>query len=396
MKTKKGLKLFLLSRESEKGQSLVLWTLFLVFVILPITALAIDQGSLYWARRERQKITDAACLNGAIAMRLGLDPYAAIVNTLNGHGLTAEYYSPQVGNGTSLDVGIEIAGESIRVAVWGPTQAWFSQFIPGWQGWSIGARPHCEKGIGGPAPLVLEEVVDDGDLVLETKKPNDHWEGGACPDQISEPNSDPSLRNPPYCWVWGVDQQVLAGDGHNANEGTVSMNGLVAPDVRCEGAPSVTNLCESKVYIPPAEEGAVNPLKGLTKEYMCGGYNGYEPIPGVFSGVHSANVAQMEGVSNAMLSKAIQQCYGLNELIVFWVYSGGVVWDGNKNYEYVEIIGLAVGRITYVDANTVAVIPVYPAQNLGDPNTLRDDLPKTVDELGEAGFNVRPILLPWD
>ena len=362
-------------------------------------ALSVDGGILFWSRSEQRKVTDIACINGAVLLGMGGDVNeinAKIIETIQEHGMSDKYYTPQAGTGATLSKGMEIVGNTIRVATWSPINDFFAHFIPALKPLEIGDRSHCQAGIGGPAPLILEEIVDEGDLVLETSKPNDHWDAGPCPDQISVPNSDPSERTPPYCWVWGVDQQVLAGDGHNPNEGTVSMNGLIALDVRCQGAPGEPNKCTSKIFIPPAEEGAVNPLKGLTAGYMCAGYNGPAPIPGVYTGVHSANIAQMEGVSNAQLTQAILQCYGLGKLIITYVYPGGIVWGGNKNYDYVETIGLAVSRITYIDANTVAVIPIYPAQNLGDPSTLRDDLPKTIAELEMAGFYARPIYLPWE
>lgn len=394
----RGLTDFLQHEKSERGAMMIMQAIFLLATIF-IAALVVDGGNLYVQRRILQKTADIACINAAIGLNLGQDAATVAADTVLAHDISEEYFTPKEGEGIGLLRGIEVSddGEYIRVALYGPVQTYFIQFVPGLgDNLEMGAKAHCKKGIGGPAPLVLEEKTDEDDLVFETKKPNDHWTGGPCPNQMAAPNPDPAERDPAYCWVWGVDIQMLAGDGHTANEGTVSMNGLVAPDVRCEGAPSESNMCPSKVYIPPATEGAVNPLKGLTQSYMCGGYNGYEPIPGTFSGVHSANVAQLEGVSNAQLSKAVTDCYGFGDLIVAWVYAGGVVWDADKNYDYVEIIGLVVARIVYVDANSVGVIPVYPVHNAGDPNTLRDDLPKTVAELETAGYNVKPILVEWE
>lgn len=382
-------------REGERGQSMVFLALVFVFVILPMAALAVDLGSLWMARRERQKLADAACLAGAIAAQNGESVYNAIVANLTANGVDPSLYTPTEGSGTGLGRGIEIAGGEVRVALWGRTLAWFSQFIPGFDGWEMGARAHCQEGLGGFLPLALKEWEGPNSRILETEDPNDEW-SGACPDQSIDPESDVSLRNPPYCWVWG-DLQVLAGDGHRPNEGDVSMNGLIAPDVRCENPPGPSNNCTEKVYIPPAPEGsALNPLKDLTMGYIsAGGYDGPLPYVGYYEGPHSALIAQMEGVSNNFLVQEIDARYNIGDLIIVFVYRDGTLWDGNKNFDYVEVIGYAVVRIDYMDANTIAVRPVFPEHNLGDLS-IADDLPRSPADITEAGFQIYPILLPWD
>jgi len=378
-------------KKSEKGQSLVIWALFLIFVVFPFAALAIDLPSMWMSRRDLQKLADEACLSGAIADQNGIIIYDAIVQSLNDNGVDPNLYTPNSGTGTGLGKGIEVGG-SVRVALWGETLSWFSQIIPDITGWEIGARAHCKEGLGGFLPLALKEWEGPNSKILETDDPNDEW-SGACPDQSIDPDSDVTTRTPPYCWVWG-DWQILAGDGHRVNEGGVSMNGLVAPDVRCE---HLGQRCTSRVYIPPVPEGtAVNPLKSYTQGYIAaGGYDGPLPIPGTYTGVHSALIAQQEGVSNNFLVQEIAKRYSVGDNIIVFVYRDGELYDGNKNFDYVEVIGYAVVKIIFMDANTIAVVPVYPEINEGDLS-IEDDLPKSPAEIGEAGFDVFPVLIPWD
>jgi hypothetical protein len=151
------------------------------------------------------------------------------------------------------------------------------------------------------------------------------------------------------------------------------------------------------VYIPPAPDGVqANTLKDLTMEYIAaGGYNGPRPIPGVYTGEHSALIAQQEGVSNHFLAQEIGERYNVGDQLLVFVYQDGELYDGNKNFDFVEVIGYAVVRLDYIDANTVAVRPVYPEQDSASDG-IENDLPQSLEEVREAGFEIYPILLPWD
>ncbi len=380
-----------MNKKSEKGQSFLVWALVIPLFILPLAALAIDLSSMWMSRRDMQKLVDEACLAGAIAEQNGNNIYNAIVQSLNDNNVDPSLYTPNEGAGTDLGKGIEVGG-GIRVALWGETLSWFSQFLPEFSGWETGAKARCQEGLGGFLPLSLKEWEGEDSRILETDDPNDEW-SGPCPDQSIDPGSDVIERDPPYCWVWG-DWQVLAGDGHRVNEGGVSMNGLIAPDVRCEYK---GQKCTSRVYIPPVPEGAaVNKLKSYTMGYIAaGGYDGPLPYVGVYTGVHSALIAQQEGVSNNFLAQEIAARYGVGANLIVFVYRDGELYDGNKNFDHVEVIGYAVVKIVFIDANTIAVVPVYPATNEGDIS-IKDDLPKTPAEIGAAGFDIYPVLIPWD
>ena len=54
------------SKSGERGQSLVLLALFLLFVLLPTLALVVDGARLYRARSLLQTATDAACEDAAV------------------------------------------------------------------------------------------------------------------------------------------------------------------------------------------------------------------------------------------------------------------------------------------------------------------------------------------
>jgi hypothetical protein len=413
-----------MKRSLERGQSLVFFTLVFIFLIVPFTALALDLPSLWTARRDRQKLVDEACLAGAIAAKQGNDIYTGVIQSLDDNGVDPSLYTPNEGSGVNLGKGIEI-GSSLRVALWGPTLAWWSQLIPGVDGWQIGARAHCMKGIGAFLPLALKEFEGPGTRILETADANDEW-SGICPDQDQLGIWPPSNRNPPNCWVWG-DLQILAGDGHRVNEGDTSMNGLIAPDVRCVDAPpGPANKCDAKYYTNAVPDGAAaNTLKSYTKQYIqLGGYNGPLPVPGCYgedtgsracNDMYSALIAQQEGVSNNFLAQEVAANYNLHDLLVVFVYRDGELYDGNRNFDYVEVIGYVVVSIEYIDANTIGVKPVDPASgrvatvcdSLSSDNTAQDFdacisdftnglLYPNPDVITDAGYIIRPILLPWN
>ncbi|MGB6839262.1 MAG: pilus assembly protein TadG-related protein [Microgenomates group bacterium] len=380
-----------MNRKSERGQVFIIVAFFLLLVGLPFLAWLTDQGFLYLARRHHQKVVDSACLAGAIAAQNGDPIEAEILASFVNNGVDPSYYTPYEGSGVGLVKGIEL-WPNIRVRMLGPTTSILSHFLGNPDGLIMAAEAYCKRGLGGFLPLALKEWEGPGSKILKTDDPNDEW-SGACPLPFPDPSVSPIDRSPPNCWVWG-DWQVLAGDGHRPNEGGISMNGLIAPDVRCE---HLGQKCTSKVYIPPVPEGvAVNTLKSYTKGYIAaGGYDGPLPIPGIYTGVNSALIAQQEGVSNNFLAQEIAERYGVGSYLIVFVYGSGELYPGNKNFDYVEVIGYAVVKIVYIDANTVAVVPVYPATNEGDLS-IEDDLPKSPQEIGEAGYDIYPVLLPWD
>jgi hypothetical protein len=343
---------------------MVLWALILLFVILPVMALTIDQGSLYWARRSQQKMADAACLDGAIGSHLGLDSRTTVVNSLTAHGLDTAYWDPQEGTGTSLGKGIEVGGGEIRVAVWGPTLSWFSQFIPGWSGWEIGARARCDVGVAGPLPLTLKEceLAAGADTCVEDDGTT-HYAPG---------------------WSWG-DEMDLAGQQHDPNISTgMSFSGLVAPDIRCDND---DDQCAAKTYYPPVDSGTpANTVKSLTMNYILnGGYNG--PAPNV-----GENIAALDGVSNHQLASAIDTVANVGDVLLVMVYNTGEVYDGNANYDYVKIVGYTFVRVTQIFTNNVKVRPI----DIGSCNTGSTPEDDIFDSLADAPFNLNPVLLPWD
>lgn len=353
-----------MERPSERGQSLILWSLVLIFVILPMLAFTIDQGSLYWARRARQKATDAACLNGAIASRLGNDARAQVVTTLTNHDLDKSYWEPEVGTGESLSKGIENSGGEIRVAVWGPTLSWFSQFIPGFTGWEIGARSRCDMGIAGPLPLTLKEC----ELAEDAEE---------CIDSEGNINYAPD-------WEWG-DEMYLAGQKHDPNISTsMSFAGLVAPDIRCVNP---DDECDEKWYIPPVEEDtSSNTVKEITRQYIRNrGYTGPAPVPG-------ERLGALDGASTAKLVQAIDETYDVGDIVFVMVYEAGEVHDGNQNYDYATIEGYTFVRITQITANNVKVVPI-DIGNCNSGPTPEDDI---IDSPDDSPFNLNPVLLPWD
>jgi len=389
-----------MDKRTERGQILIIVAMFLIFVSFPILAWVCDQGFIFLERRRYQKAADSACLNAVIADMNGLDPWAAATQALLNEGVPAQYFSPVVGSGIDLVKGIWIDYKIARVRVNGSSTSILAHFL-GADGWHVAAEANCYKGMGGFLPLALKEY-EEGSKILQTDDPNDYW-SGPCPAHlwVEETLSIPPVeREVENCWVWG-DEQVLAGDGHIPNEGDVSMAGLIAPDLRCEEPPAEQNNCTQRVYIPPAPYGAAsNKVKDLTLSYIsAGGYDGPLPIIGNYFGPHSALIAQQDGVSNNFLVQAIADRYDVGDLITVFVYDSGQLWNGNKNFDYVEVIGYAVVKITYLDANTVAIRPEWPTITGGEvdfEDLLADDLPVTLEEIAGAGYELYPILIPWE
>lgn len=389
--------------KNEKGQALIIFALVLIFVVFPVLAWVTDQGFIYLERRRLQKIVDSACLNGAVADQNGGDAYTVITQSLLDYGLGTAWFLPHEGSGIDFVRGIEI-DSGIRVRVVGPSTSILSHFL-GADGWTVAAEAHCTMGFsGGALPLALKEYEGERSKILSTDDPNDYW-SGPCPEHLwvtATLSIPPVEREVENCWVWG-DWQVLAGDGHLPNEGDISMNGLIAPDVRCQNK---GQKCTWKEYIPPAPAGAaLNTLKALTMGYIyAGGYDGPEPWVGFYGGthdyntdVHSALIGQMEGVSNKFLAQAVAARYDVGDKVVVFVYRSGELYDGSKNFDHVEVIGYAVVELVYIDANTIAVIPFWPTLDSGVDyeDLLIDDLPKTIADVKGAGFQLYPILLPW-
>jgi len=389
-----------MGKKTECGQTLVIVALFLVFVVFPIMAWVVDQGFIYTERRRYQKAADSACLNAVIAKMNGNDPWAAATQALLNEGVPSDYFTPIEGSGLSIIKGIWLDYVTARVRVVGQSTSILSHFL-GADGWDVAAEANCYKGMGGFLPLALKEF-EEGSKIRQTTDPNDYW-SGPCPanlwvaETISIPPAEREVEN---CWVWG-DEQILAGDGHVPNEGDTSMAGLIAPDLRCEGPPAEQNNCIQRVYIPPVPEGsASNKVKDLTLSYIsAGGYDGPLPIIGHYYGPHSALIAQQDGVSNNFLAQEIGERYGVGELLVVFVYRSGQLWNGNKNFDYVEVIGYSVVKITYIDANTIAVRPEWPSIAGGEvdyEDLLADDLPVTLEEIQAEGYELYPILIPWE
>jgi hypothetical protein len=438
-----------MTKRTEKGQTLVLFTIIFMFVVLPITAWVVDQGLLYFTRRSLQKVVDSACLAGAIAQQTSHDEVTAITESLTNNGIESQFYTPNEGTGTGLLKGIEIGSDDIRVAVLRPSVGILAQFLGNPSGWPMLAQARCESGIGGPAPLALKEWEGAGSEILITGSSTDCWgdngekckydedhHNGTCSTYEEPYDRDPvtNLKKPPTgesgtppsdrseenCWVWG-DWQILAGDGHNPNYDEKSMSGVIIPDIRCPGSPSEpledppSNTCPDPIFIDPPVDSSTQPntIKDITQSYVYdGGYYGPEPYIGDYKDdadyYHSPLVAIADGVNSSFVPKAVEDNYPIGSLIVVFVYSNGFAASGSANYDYVEIIGYAVAEVVYYDnaPNTVAVKPVFPTTSdvydevdnngLDPQDALRAVLPKTIQDIIDAGFQLYPILLPWE
>ena len=316
---------FFQSREREKGQTLILFAIFLPLLILPIAAYAIDFGMTYHTRRHSDNTTDVACMDAATAINTGYYWRDVATYRLNEAGYDSQYYEPQEGTGPTLGKGLELSSEVvqgipvpvIRVAVWGPTTSWFHSFIGRPDGLTIGARAKCTAGLGGVLPILIKEYEND-----------------------------------PPDWEWG-DTVVMFGDGWDANTGTSNdPRGVGNPDIYClDGGPS--GDCSDRLYRdPPAPDGAqVNTLKNVVLEYMKNGYDGPIVPVGTF-------IPRQSGISNNQTVRAFLETHNIGDYVAVMIINDGDVYDGERGFDNVEVIGYAIFQVDDHDANTVWGHPV--------------------------------------
>lgn len=68
------------TRTSERGAALVLFSMLLLFVLLPLMGLAFDAGMAYFIRSRLVAAADAAALAGGRSLNVGLDPSTQFAN----------------------------------------------------------------------------------------------------------------------------------------------------------------------------------------------------------------------------------------------------------------------------------------------------------------------------
>lgn len=384
----------------EEGQAAVLITLLLMFAFIVLAALAIDGGNLYVVRRDLQNMADAACLAGATELALGGDEAGAIVSARdyvirNGGQFFSEWTGPDdnLGSGSGLIYGIEVAGADVRVALQEEVPTYFTMIFNR-SGATVGAGSHCNRSAGwGPLlPIAVrryEYNADDETMQLDllSNKSADPRPGdlpcetaGTChypqtsigvplPSRYGEmlfyglrDEYKPTTGTVDSPQTGNIDCDLPPGDDNydgvcilgvhaSTNDGTENYTGWVALDIRNIVGPGSPAYPSSPAYFNEADgQAATN--KALASEWFCErGWRG-EVLP-----VLGDQLAFLPGVSADFAPKGMLACdppWQVGDQFIGVVYSG-YVWeipDLEVSVEpaYGEIEGVSPGTtqaITY-------------------------------------------------
>jgi Flp pilus assembly protein TadG len=84
------------TRASERGAALILFSLLLLFVLLPLMGLAFDTGMAYFIRSRLIAAADAAALAGGRSLNVGMDPAAQFANA---KAIATQYFNANFPSG---------------------------------------------------------------------------------------------------------------------------------------------------------------------------------------------------------------------------------------------------------------------------------------------------------
>jgi Flp pilus assembly protein TadG len=348
-------------QSDEKGQALIILTLFFLFVFLVFAALAVDGTIIYLRRRQLQNTADASALaaaeylgkdkNEAAAYQVAMDSIAENGGRIDWYSTlaTANPISTNVGSGVNLVKGIEISDDcNVRVALqWSDMGTYFTQFF-GRQTLQVGANAHaaCNRA-GGLVPIAIKRFGDERDWNMNLNNVNsakiycdecDTRESLTGPPGQGKKNSTEFLRPessvmeyedtifewPPGQMMYkppanhadksngkpGRDFWVL-GNGVAPNRGTIAYAGLINLDIRHVSSPPM----EYYNGVDPSTNS--NTLKDLGEHYIRNGYCCDIPAPG-------DEVAMYNGTSAAFSPQALRQTYREGDVIAVIVFNGHV------------------------------------------------------------------------
>jgi len=356
---------------NEKGQSIVIVTLFLAFVFLAFAALAIDGTIVYLRRRQLQNMADAAALAAAIdlgQLKTEAEAYQKAIDTIDANDGRIEWYStttapdpggalgPSTNEGTGVNLvrGIEITDScDVRVALrWSDIGTYFAQFV-GRSLLQVGAKAHtgCNRA-GGLQPIAMKRFgdefdTDDGPPPPNTSNPHTIYcddcdtrhslpalppqaQGNGKAFDFFRPKAsdqdvitdwpdwpDPAglFKSPsPHATTGGPGREFFfLGEETSPNIGNASWAGLVNLDIRRPvGWPTV------KYYNGIDPSTGPNTLKDLGEHYIRYGYCCDIPKPGDW-------VAMYNGTSASFSPQALQATYPPGDVVAIIIYNGTVL-----------------------------------------------------------------------
>ncbi len=324
------------------AQALVIIAAATFFVLITVTAVALDGANWFLTRRHLQLAADSAALAALAALRDGADTaqawnvaYQYVISNTVGLNLTLEPLTPPVGSGSNLTRGIEITEDSVRVALQGRVQGIFTELV-GIDTFTISARAMGGFSNTGLLPIAVRrydkfdtpktDYVANRSVLAQgwgwdqrstyaTQQwwPQPHFPG--TPLEVWVPMSPYTSGAPPA--VPGPEVPIL-GAGVATNNGASYFNGFINLDIRQITAPPTE-------YLSGVTPGT-NPqtLKDLESSYIKTGYrNPKVPLVG-------DQIAVLNGVSNNFTAHAVREFYKAGyttgSVIPVIVYDG-IVWD---------------------------------------------------------------------
>ncbi len=368
----------IIGRDSERGQVLIIMAMGFFLVMLAGTALTIDIGNGMLQKRRLQNTADAAALAAATELSRGGSIDAAVaaaqgIVSVNTGGAVSLPYNPAVTLGTSLQNGIEIAGNTVRVALGRSVSTYFAPAF-GVNHINVAAKARAMVGPEGVLPITFKRF-SNGNTAYSLDPPDN-------PDRVTDylmPAQD-ALGNSITIGDWPSPLTAYpspaasdTADGHY----DLKVSGVIAPLVGHDAVANVANGNDFHFFVAPDVRGfsQVSPtlyngaqitdsqsaqlLKNTTVGYiLAGGYPGPFPLPG-------DELAAFSGVTNNDAVHAMQQRYKPGDLVTAMVYNGTVYRKPSFTLQVNPSIIVSSGSPPTTVSVQVTLVPVNNFTNGG-------------------------------
>ena len=343
MKKHKSFKHFLLSRGSEKGQTLVLMA-FVLIAMMVLVAFAIDVAMMIFLKIEAETNVARACIAAAETYRIGGDPYAAYVEILERNGYTSEKYFPKEGTGFNLTRGLENLGTSwVSAVLWDEPTIGFFRLV-GVESFPVLGQSRCvRRSSGGLAPIAVRESAVLDSII------------GNPPEEYAILGRDPK---------WDL-ADVESGENFR---GAVYLHMWCTPS----DDPNCPNV---EVFLPLTEE----PPSPATQKKL---------VQDCFRGINCSiwpdtgeRLPIVPGTSNAQICKAFQDGgWKVGDKVVVIVFDGEVYSPGPTygSWENIAVVGYAVYEITAFEPSEKNCNHVIARLHSPEIYTSLDDIPSDV------------------
>lgn len=311
MNALKKAKTFLLSREAQRGQMLLIWAAVLLAILI-LGGLVIDVARMVVLERFFTELNLAtACVAGVEANRRGGDAQAAFAASMTKNGMEASRYIPKEGTGKDLTRGFEYQGNLSWMAAASYRAPTSFLALVGWSDFPVLARVRCVgRDTGGLAPIAVRysAVMNS----LEGNPPDEYTILGRDPKwDLADVESGTNFRGAVFLHMWCVP--------------STDPN---CPDIR--------------VFYPLTEEP---PSASTQKKLVEDCFKGINC--NIWPGV-SQRLPIVSGTSDAQICHAFQEGgWKVGDKVVVIVFDGEVYSPDPTygNWENVAVVGYAVYEI---------------------------------------------------